>query len=122
MKLLYCKQCKDIFRLWETTKTCQCGSTGGHYKDDRDHAICYGHAIPVGIRNDSFLQAITDQKEFGKGINFGAFVYPKNFPTIKYYQYQQDYYHDVGGFEDDDIEMESEQGVVPEIKNVFKDE
>ena len=48
MKLLYCNTCGDIVKLGMTTRTCQCGSCGGHYREDGVNAIYYGPAVPIG--------------------------------------------------------------------------
>jgi hypothetical protein len=82
MKLLYCNTCRDIVKLNRTTRTCHCGATGGHYKQDGLNAIYYGPAIPLGFANSSFHEAIDSQPEFGMGTNYNAFVIPKVCPTM----------------------------------------
>ena len=84
MKLLYCKSCNDLFSLNIDNRTCQCGETGGHYKDNKLDIVIYGHAVPVGINNNFFLTAVDIQNDYGEGIPIEAFVMPKNCPTVTY--------------------------------------
>lgn len=84
MKLILCKQCSDIFRLWvEEPRHCKCGSSGGVYIDDLNARI-YGKAIPLGFANWSFVAAVREQPESGWGKNFDAFVIPKSVETIEH--------------------------------------
>lgn len=83
MKLLYCNNCQDVFRLYKTTSTCLCSDSGGHYKTDGLNAIYYGPAVPLGFTNTSFVDAIRNQPEWGKGEPFTAFVIPKVCPTME---------------------------------------
>ena len=127
MKLLLCKSlaCRDIVKLSKTTRTCQCGATGGHYKEDGLNAVYYGNAIPIGFHNSSFTDAISNQPEYGSGVEFTAFVIPDNVPTITHvdiedYEEVVDYYWDDGY--DDMMEEAEVQKKKVKLKNVFKDE
>ena len=82
MKLLYCNTCKDTFSLSYTTKTCQCGESGGHYEADGLNATYYGNATPLGFTNGSFNHAKDRQPEWGNGFEFTAFVIPKVCPSM----------------------------------------
>ena len=141
MKLLYCKSCNDLFSLNIDNRTCQCGETGGHYKDNKLDIVIYGHAIPVGINNNFFLTAVDIQNDFGEGINFEAYVMPKNCPTVTYKDSDTTLLDNVFGMdvkaeldsisiyeEHEDIieELEEEKdkeisNKVKRVKNVFKD-
>tara|TARA_R110000851_G_scaffold145632_1_gene285171 strand:+ start:153 stop:536 length:384 start_codon:yes stop_codon:yes gene_type:complete len=126
MKLLYCDTCRDIVKLYRTTRTCHCGATGGHYKQDGLNAIYYGPAIPLGFANSSFHEAIDSQPEFGMGTNFNAFVIPIVCPTMKHVDLSD--YTEV--YEDETLSYEDmmERAAVDnnikktKIKNVFKNE
>ena len=127
MKLLYCNTCRDIVKLSRTTRTCQCGVTGGHYKEDGLHAIYYGPAIPLGFANNSFSEARDNQPEFGMGTVYNAFVIPKVCPTMELVD-SEDY--ESSGLVDYD-ELYDEMMIKTEaekykkknkIKNVFRDE
>ena len=83
MKLLYCNNCRDVFRLHKTTSSCRCSDSGGHYKTDGLNAIYYGPAVPLGFTNGSFNYARERQPEWGKGEPFTAFVIPKVCPTME---------------------------------------
>ena len=129
MKLLYCNTCEDIVKLGMTTKTCQCGSCGGHYREDGVNAIYYGPAVPIGFVNSEFITAIDDQPEYGNGLGFGAFSIPKVCPTMVHIDFS-DYVavHDYSdGFVveemyDDMMEEAELEKKKSKLKNVFKDE
>ena len=127
MKLIYCNSCRDIVKLSRTTRTCQCGESGGHYREDGLNAIYYGPAIPLGFANSSFREARDTQPEFGMGTNFNAFVIPKVCPTMELVD-SEDY--ESSGLVDYD-ELYDEMMIKTEaekykkknkIKNVFRDE
>jgi len=82
MKLIYCNNCQDVFRLVKTTNTCQCGESGGHYKEDGLNVIIHGNCKPLGFSNASFCASLEDQPEHGAGSIFTAFVIPKVCPTV----------------------------------------
>ncbi len=89
MKLLYCNTCKDTFSLSYTTKTCQCGESGGHYEADGLNATYYGNATPLGFTNGSFNHARERQPEWGNGFEFTAFVIPKVCPTMVHIEHSE---------------------------------
>tara|TARA_R110000772_G_scaffold258655_1_gene375946 strand:+ start:268 stop:651 length:384 start_codon:yes stop_codon:yes gene_type:complete len=126
MKLLYCNTCRDIVKLYRTTRTCQCGATGGHYKEDGLNAIYHGPAVPVGFHNTEFRNALREQPEYGKGRVYTSFVIPKVCPTMVHIDLLD--YTEVYDIEDDeysvDIMMERamEEKKQRKLKNVFKDE
>ena len=126
MKLLFCNTCRDIVKLSRTTRTCQCGATGGHYREDGLNAVYYGPAIPLGFANSSFYEAIDSQPEFGDGYRYTSFVIPKVCPTMVHTDLLD--YTEVFDIEDDeysvDIMMEEAELAKKKVKlkNVFKDE
>jgi hypothetical protein len=126
MKLLFCNTCRDIVKLSRTTRTCQCGATGGHYREDGLNAVYYGPAIPLGFANSSFYEAIDSQPEFGDGYRYTSFVIPKVCPTMVHIDLLD--YTEVFDIEDDeysvDIMMEEAELAKKKVKlkNVFKDE
>jgi hypothetical protein len=122
MKLLYCNTCRDIVKLSRTTRTCQCGVTGGHYKEDGLHAIYYGPAIPLGFANNSFSEARDNQPEFGMGTVYNAFVIPKVCPTMEYVV-SEDYVsvEDLPEIINLDGELVEVTKVI-KLKNVYKNE
>ena len=125
MKLLFCNTCQDILSLSKTTKTCRCGATGGHYREDGSNVIYYGPAVPIGFNNSEFVDAINNQPEYGNGVEFNSFVIPKVCPTMVHididdYEEVVDYYWD-DGF-DDMMEEAEVQKKKAKLKNVFKDE
>ena len=131
MKLLYCNNCQDVFRLYKTTKTCHCGATGGHYKVDGLNAIYYGPAVPLGFTNTSFVAAIRNQPEWGKGELFTAFAIPKVCPTMELVDlsdYIEVYEDGTGQPSEVDEDELMERAALDKkikktkIKNVFKNE
>ena len=126
MKLLYCNSCRDIIKLHRTTRTCHCGESGGHYKQDGLNAIYYGPAIPLGFANSSFTEARDTQPEFGMGTTFTAFVIPKVCPTMELVDsedYESSSHVDYNDGFDDMMERAVQDKIVKnKIKNVYRDE
>ena len=125
MKLLYCNNCRDIVKLYRTTRTCHCGATGGHYKSDGLNAIYYGPAIPLGFANGSFHEALGNQPEFGMGTDYKAFVIPIVCPTMELVDLS-DYtvIHEASklGNRSNNVKSKTERDKKIKIKNVFKNE
>ncbi len=83
MKLLYCKKCHDIVLMRKHLYTsCNCGETRGKYIDDLRAEYEGKFAVPLGIDNRSFLDAVGNQPSEGMGERFEAFVIPKSCPTF----------------------------------------
>ena len=126
MKLLFCNTCRDIVKLSRTTRTCQCGATGGHYREDGLNAVYYGPAIPLGFANSSFYEAIDSQPEFGDGYRYTSFVIPKVCPTMVHTDLLD--YTEVFDIEEDEYSVDimmvkaEEERKRSKLKNVFKDE
>ena len=126
MKLLYCNTCRDIVKLSRTTRNCQCGATGGHYKQDGLNAIYYGPAIPLGFANSSFRDARDNQPEFGMGTVYNAFVIPKVCPTMEHVDLLD--YTEVFDIEEDEYSVDimmaraEDERKQRKLRNVFKDE
>lgn len=83
MKLLFCRECKDVFNLSSIIKTCTCGKTSGKYLKDGMNAEYAGPCVPLGFSNPSFVEAIKNQPEKDWGKNFTAFVIQKQCVTMK---------------------------------------
>jgi hypothetical protein len=126
MKLLYCNNCEDIIRVYDTTSTCRCGESGGHYKEDGFNIVVYGPCKPIGIENESFSSAVENQNEYGYGQEFTAFVIPKVCPTVDhvasedYEEYTAAKYYDRA----EELTAQLDLDIInkKKIKNVFKDE
>ena len=124
MKLLYCNLCKDTLSLSYTTKTCQCGETGGHYEADGLNAQYYGNATPLGFTNDTFNHARERQPEWGNGFEFTAFVIPKVCPTMVHIDYSEyipitsdpDYFEEWDDLEEDVVKEKNKR----KLGNAFK--
>jgi hypothetical protein len=83
MKLLFCKNCHDIFNLNFKLKSCTCRRTKGKYIDNIN-AIYFGEqSIPLGFNNFSFAEALRSQPLRGDGFRFTAFVIPEECSTFK---------------------------------------
>lgn len=84
MKLIFCRQCQDVIRLFQNSvRMCKCGAVGGKYLNNKD-AVYFGKdAVPIGFNNSSLLSAVKHQPVEGLGFNFSAFVIPKDCATFK---------------------------------------
>lgn len=78
MKLLFCPKCQDIFSLKQDKCFCSCKASAGHY-DDKINTTYYGDAIPIGINNSSFVNALSVEvdNKIDWGVGFEAFVIPE---------------------------------------------
>lgn len=76
MKLLYCRQCHDVFALARESRACRCGATAGRYVDDLNATYAGPNAVPLGFANPSFFDALAQQPAAGWGRPFEAFVVP----------------------------------------------
>lgn len=78
MKLIYCRSCKDIVRIYRDRRSRRCGKSWGQYLLDGLHATYGGEAVPVGINNTQFHSAVRlhDEHPGGEpeGMDFAAFV------------------------------------------------
>ena len=83
MKMLYCPKCHDVRKLQRKQVFCQCEASSGWYKRDGLNAVVAGMAIPIGLQNSSFVQALINQPKGGAGAVFEAFVIPSECPTIE---------------------------------------
>lgn len=81
VKLIYCKNCHDIVRLFYEERCCKCGACHGKYLDELNAEI-NGSAIPIGFDNIDFVHAVCHQPKAGDGELFTAFVIPKKCSTI----------------------------------------
>lgn len=82
MKLIYCKECCDIVKLNLLRSTCNCGECWGIYLNDLVSAVIHGPAIPLGIDNLSFIEALKERHVKGLGKEFTAFVIPEECDTV----------------------------------------
>ena len=84
MKLLFCKNCADIFSIsTQKVKTCSCGQTKGKYLDQLNAVYTGRFAIPMGISNPSFIKAIKRFNHDGGGDNFTAFLISDAAPSFR---------------------------------------
>ncbi len=84
MKLIFCPICHDILKLaLNTVKACECGESWGAYEEDGLNAFYGGEAVPLGIANRSFFNAVNKQPPIGLGKTFEAFVIPAKCNTFK---------------------------------------
>lgn len=83
MKLIVCAECNDMFNLDKHIKKCSCGKSKGVYLEDGVHALFSGPAVPLGIRNSEFFNAVYQQPEKGQGPEFTGWVMPVLCETFK---------------------------------------
>jgi hypothetical protein len=85
MKLLYCSECGDIIRLIHFyDRICKCGKISGKYLDNMN-AEFKGPAIPIGIDNNYFANAIKFYPNIPEKhiITIKAFLIPKKNDQLK---------------------------------------
>ncbi len=83
MKLLYCKNCRDVVALIRSkTRKCFCGETSGRYTDNLNAIYSGEHALPFGIDNPSFMKARMMTELMGEGEDFTAFVITEDCKTF----------------------------------------
>lgn len=84
MKLIFCSECWDVFKLARHVRSCECGKCNGQYEEDGLNAWYTGEsAIPLGFANNSLATACMEQPLEGWGKTFNAFVIPKICPTME---------------------------------------
>jgi len=84
MKLVLCKNCQDVIRLFDEYRFCKCGKSGGRYIDDVVAVYWGTHAIPLGFDNGSLSMAVINQppQNAPTGECFTAFIIPKQCRTF----------------------------------------
>lgn len=84
MKLIFCTKCLDVFNLSPNReKQCHCGASKGMYSDNLNAWYSGEVAVPLGFHNSDFIDTIRNQPDSGKGLEFIAFVIPKECDTFK---------------------------------------
>jgi hypothetical protein len=66
MKLMYCAHCGDIVRLFPQRRSCQCGKSWGHYREDGSTTVQTWPSLSIGIANPDFDSA---ERAFAKNVN-----------------------------------------------------
>lgn len=74
MKLLYCRDCRDVVRLFADMNYCRCGGARGRYLDSLNAVYSGESAVPLGFHNASLAAAVADQPDRPPGRRFEAFV------------------------------------------------
>ena len=92
MKLIYCKQCHDVVRLWaDEERWCRCRQSGGRYIN-RVSAEYLGPCVPLGIDNKSLARVVQLWTKYGTpnyhvsicdSFQFEAFVIDDDCSTFK---------------------------------------
>ena len=83
MKLILCTACHDVFKCnIGEVRSCKCGKATGRYLNKIDAEYAGETAVPIGFGNTTLSQAIQNQPERGMGMEFEAFVIPKECDTF----------------------------------------
>lgn len=94
MKLLFCTNCHDLFRLDKKLRVCNCGRCYGRYVDNVNVEVSE-EGIVVGFDNYSFVEALKKHKKqpngipvngyyfTHKGFDFNAFIIPEGAQSVK---------------------------------------
>ena len=80
MKLIFCPDCQDVFKLSKKLRSCECGKCSGKYINNLE--AVYNNGIPLGFNNQSLGMACAAQPVAGLGKKFEAFVIARNVPTM----------------------------------------
>ncbi len=82
MKLLFCKQCNDVFRLKSKVSVCDCGETFGKYNEDGDTATVSSspRTAVVGIYN-TFWRDVIYSRPVAEG---KIFVFDEDYHKLTY--------------------------------------
>ena len=84
MKLIYCTICQDLVKLKMELTYCECEKSCGKYLEDGLNAIYFGdYAVPLGINNFNFVEALKKQPKDGLGKRFEAFIISVECPTFR---------------------------------------
>jgi hypothetical protein len=83
VKLLVCTKCSDIFALVSEKRYCLCKKSWGQYVGELDATVGGEGAVPIAFHNDSFIEALRNRPEAGRGAEFKAWIIPKECPTVR---------------------------------------
>lgn len=81
MKLVYCTECKDIYKPRQRKYRCRCGKSWGKRIGIRMEIG--GSAIPIGISNSEFEKALQERPVSGIGSKFSGYVLPEQCLVVK---------------------------------------
>lgn len=79
VKLLFCPDCHDVFRLFEESRSCRCGKISGRYLDDVNAEVSPG-AVSLAIGTGSLQVALA--KRWAMGDNKLRHEYVEGCPLI----------------------------------------
>lgn len=114
MKLLFCRECRDVVSITHDniTRSCKCGKVAGKYLKDKITAVVTKEAVVFGLDNNSFLNALTtvdrilttDMPQFDKNMRYDFFftgwipTLPGEVMVVKNIAYVKatDYYQEKG--------------------------
>ena len=84
MKLLFCKECQDLFKLSRDQKACDCGESSGRYLEDGLHAEVSGPCLLLGMDNNSLLRALRYRRAGGiDSMDLDAFLIAEDSDRFK---------------------------------------
>ena len=63
MKLLFCEECWDVFKLARELRTCACGKVSGKYLYDGHNSVNNGQGISMALNNNMVYSAIATMKK-----------------------------------------------------------
>lgn len=88
MKLLFCWNCNDLFKLHRASRACKCGSSIARYLEDGDHVEVIGDCCDlVGIDNRVFWKLSHDQRlRPNEEKPFTAWMYGRDYHKIGWRQ------------------------------------
>lgn len=64
MKLLFCPECWDVFKLAYDTRACACGKVVGRYDADGHNAVSNGQGVSMALDNNFVMLAMGRMEAF----------------------------------------------------------
>lgn len=66
MKLLFCPECWDVFKLARVKRSCECGLVTGQYLEDGHNSINNGKGVSMAMDNNFVMFAIGKMHAFAE--------------------------------------------------------
>jgi hypothetical protein len=76
LKLLFCPDCSDVFKLSLEMRSCTCGKVRGQYLADGHHAVVNGEGYSLAIDNNSLGHMVRRHNRFGGCYDVTCYLRP----------------------------------------------
>lgn len=86
MKLLFCPECLDVFKLQFRDRSCSCGVSRGHYEKDGERVTVRGGLV-MGLGNRSLLLGLQSVAHMGdlaeRGPDLSCWFFPPGYDKVR---------------------------------------